>query len=112
MEWMLNGEKLWNFIQPYNPKILSSPSRENTSRLGKRLWVKENITEKYDSHSIPEVIFRFGDAKADFANKNSILIDDKPSNLKAWKDKGGIALECKDGEIETIIEKLKDVGYE
>jgi hypothetical protein len=105
MEWMPNGRELWNFIQPYGPKLLTSPSRDNTSRLGKRLWVKENLVPA------PEVLFRFGDAKSDFANENAILIDDKPSNLAAFAAKGGIALEVKDGEIQSVINKLKELGY-
>jgi hypothetical protein len=105
MEWMPNGRELWNFIQPYGPKLLTSPSRDNTSRLGKRLWVKENLVPA------PEVLFRFGDAKSDFANENSILIDDKPSNLLAFKTAGGIAIEVKDGEIQSVINKLKQLGY-
>jgi FMN phosphatase YigB (HAD superfamily) len=104
MEWMPNGRELWNFIQPYGPKLLTSPSRDNTSRLGKRLWVKENLVPA------PEVLFRFGDAKSDFANENAILIDDKPSNLVAFASKGGIAIEVKDGEIQSVI-KLKQLGY-
>lgn len=111
MEWMPNGKRLWEFIQPYQPKILSSPSRENTSRLGKRLWVKEHITETFDTFSAPDIIFRYSKAKAEFANPKTILIDDKPSNLEAWSEKGGIALECKDGEIDSIIEQLKELGY-
>jgi len=105
MEWMPNGRELWNFIQPYGPKLLTSPSEDNTSRLGKRLWVKENLVPA------PEVIFRFGDAKSDFANENAILIDDKPSNLAAFSAKGGIAIEVKDGEIQSVISKLKQLGY-
>ena len=105
MPWMPNGKVLWNFIAPYSPKLLTSPSRDNTSRLGKRLWVKDNITPS------PEVLFRFGDAKADFANKNSILIDDKPSNLEAFASKGGISIECKDGEIQSVINQLRQLGY-
>jgi hypothetical protein len=105
MEWMPNGRALWNFIQPYGPKLLTSPSRDNTSRLGKRLWVKENLVPA------PEVLFRFGDAKSDFANENAILIDDKPSNLAAFAGKGGIALEVKDGEIQSVTNKLRELGY-
>jgi hypothetical protein len=105
MEWMPNGRELWNFIQPYGPKLLTSPSQDNSSRLGKRLWVKENLVPA------PEVLFRFGDAKSDFANENAILIDDKPSNLEAFAAKGGIALEVKDGEIQSVINKLKQLGY-
>ena len=105
MEWMPNGKQLWNFIQPYNPIILTSPSKHNTSRLGKRLWVKEHLVPA------PPVEFRFGEAKSDFANENTILVDDKPSNLEAFASKGGIALEVKDGEIQSVINKLKELGY-
>jgi len=105
MPWMPNGRQLWDFIEPYGPKLLTSPSRDNTSRLGKRLWVKENLIPA------PEVIFRFGDAKSDFANENSILIDDKPSNLAAFAAKGGIAIECKDGDVLSVINELKELGY-
>lgn len=105
MDWMPNGRKLWNFIQPYSPIILTSPSKNNTSRLGKRLWIKHNLVPA------PPVEFRFGEAKSDFANQKAILIDDKPSNLEAFASKGGIALEVKDGEITSVINKLKQYGY-
>jgi 5'(3')-deoxyribonucleotidase len=105
MNWMPNGKQLWSFIQPYNPTILTSPSRQNTSRLGKRMWVKEHLVPA------PPVEFRFGASKSDFANEKAILIDDRPSNLAAFAAKGGIALEVKDGEIQSVINKLKELGY-
>ena len=43
MDWMPQGSELWNFISPYGPSLLTSPSRDNTSRLGKNLWVKNNL---------------------------------------------------------------------
>lgn len=105
MEWMPNGQQLWDFIQPYSPIILTSPSRENTSRLGKKVWVRNHLSPA------PPVEFRFGSAKADFANENAILIDDRPSNLEAFAAKGGIAIECKDGDVQTVINQLKNLGY-
>ena len=105
MEWMPNGRQLWDFIQPYGPKLLTSPSKDDSSRLGKKLWVKDHLVPA------PQVIFRFGDAKSDFANENSILIDDKPSNLVAFASKGGIAIECKDGDVQSVINNLKKLGY-
>ena len=111
MEWMPNGKALWEFIQPYSPIILTSPSEDNTSRLGKRLWVKNHIAEIYDTFQAPPVEFRFGEAKSDFANENAILIDDKPSNLEAFASKGGISLEVKDGEIQSVINTLRELGY-
>jgi 5'(3')-deoxyribonucleotidase len=105
MEWMPNGKQLWDFIEPYHPTILTSPSRDNTSRLGKKMWVRNHLSPA------PPVEFRFGSAKADFANENAILIDDKPSNLRAFAAKGGIAIECKDGDVQSVINQLKELGY-
>lgn len=105
MEWMPNGQQLWDFIQPYSPIILTSPSRENTSRLGKKMWVRNHLSPA------PPVEFRFGASKADFANENAILIDDRPSNLEAFAAKGGIAIECKDGDVQSVINQLKDLGF-
>lgn len=69
------------------------------------MWVKEHLIPA------PPVEFRFGEAKSDFANENSILIDDKPSNLRAFSSAGGIAIECKDGDISSVISALKQLGY-
>ena len=105
MPWMPNGSQLWDFIKTYDPIILTSPSYQNTSRLGKTQWVQQNLKP------IPPVRFKFGEAKADYATPTSILIDDKPSNLSAWKGAGGIAMEVKDGETNSVIKKLKELGY-
>ena len=106
MKWMLQGKKLWDFIKPYKPDLLTSPSRNNTSRLGKNLWVRNNVDPK------PKVIFAYSADKQRYANENSILIDDKKSNINEWASKGGIAIRCKDGNTDHVIEKLKELGYE
>jgi len=106
MDWMPNGKQLWDFISPYKPDLLTSPSRDNNSRLGKNLWVKNKLNPK------PKVIFAYSKDKQRYANENSILIDDKPSNINEWAAKGGIALRVKDGNITPVLEKLKELGYE
>jgi hypothetical protein len=85
---------------------LTSPSRDNNSRLGKNIWVKNKLTPK------PKVIFAYSKSKQRYANENSILIDDKPSNIDEWTASGGIAIKCKDGDVTTVINKLKELGYE
>jgi len=50
--------------------------------------------------------------KQRYANENSILIDDKKSNINEWAASGGIAIRCKDGDVNTVINKLKELGYE
>jgi len=106
MPWMPQGEQLWNFIKPYKPDLLTSPSRDNGSRLGKNLWVKNNLNPK------PRVIFAYSADKQRYANNKSILIDDKKSNINQWASKGGIAIRCKNGDVGHVINKLKELGYE
>ena len=106
MPWMPQGKKLWDFIKPYQPDLLTSPSRHDTSRLGKNLCVRNNLNPK------PKVIFAYSADKQRYANENSILIDDKKSNINEWASKGGIAIRCKDGDVDSVIQKLQELGYE
>ena len=106
MDWMPQGRELWNFISPYKPELLTSPSKNNTSRLGKNLWVRNQLSPK------PRVNFAYSADKQRYANENSILIDDKKSNIKEWIAKGGIAFRVKGGDIGPAIQGLKELGYE
>jgi len=105
MNWMPQGEQLWNFIKKFNPSLLTSPSRDNNSRLGKSLWVRNKLSPK------PKVIFAYSKDKQRYASPNSILIDDKPSNIEEWKAAGGIAFRVKNGDIVPALQGLKELGY-
>lgn len=85
LEWTPDGKQLWDYIKKYNPELLSSPSKANDSRVGKRLWVKRELP---GSH----LILRSAGKKQEFATPNTILIDDRPSNIEQWKDAGGITI--------------------
>ena len=106
MDWMPQGKQLWDFIKPYQPDLLTSPSRDNTSRLGKNLWVKNNLNPK------PKVIFAYSKDKQRYANEKSILIDDKKSNIEEWEAAGGIAFRVRKGDITDALNGLKELGYE
>lgn len=106
MDWMPDGKRLWDFISPYQPDLLTSPSRDNASRLGKQLWAKNNLSPK------PKVIMAYSKSKQNYANENSILIDDKKSNINEWRAAGGIAFRVRKGDITDAIEGLKKLGYE
>ena len=85
MPWMEDGKQYWDYIKDYDTELLSSPSRSSTSRLGKRLWVKNNM---------PGVKLTLAQAakKQNYAAPNHILIDDRKSNIDQWRSQGGIGI--------------------
>ncbi len=85
MPWMSDGKKYWDYIKQYNPILLSSPSRSGTSRLGKRLWVRNNLPGT-------KLILAQAKDKQNYAQKNRILIDDRPSNIEQWRSQGGFGI--------------------
>jgi len=108
MSWTPMGKLLWNYIKPYNPELLTSPSFDDNSRLGKLLWVKKNLKGS------PKVNFKRAKEKHHFANENSILIDDRLDTIGRWKNAGGIGIHHPENtlDISIILEQLKDLGYE
>jgi len=101
MPWMPNGKQLWEYIKPNNPMLLSSPSRSNSSRLGKRLWVRNNLPGT-------KLILANSYNKKNYADGNNILIDDRPSNIDQWKAAGGIGILFI--STEQTIKELKKLG--
>jgi len=101
MDWMSDGKQLWNYIKEYNPTLLSSPSRSNYSRMGKRIWRKRNLP------STKLVLARAAN-KQNYADPNSILIDDRESNIDQWIKAGGIGILHTD--TASTINKLKELG--
>ena len=85
LKWMPDGQQLWDYIKPHKPKLLSAPSREQSSRIGKHVWVK---------HKIPgtKLILRYASQKQELATPESILIDDRQVNIDQWEAAGGIGI--------------------
>jgi hypothetical protein len=102
MPWMPNGKKLWEYIAKYNPTLLSAPSRENESRLGKRLWVRNNIKPK------PKLILTSAATKPNYSGRDKILIDDRPDTIANWNAKGGIGILFK--STDQVIKELQELG--
>jgi len=101
LKWMPDGKQLWNYIQKYNPELLSAPSRDESSKIGKFVWVKRNIPGT-------KLILRAAEQKQQFAKPNAILIDDRADNIQRWKDAGGIGIH----HISTsdTIKQLQELG--
>jgi len=101
MPWMPDGEQLYNYIKPNLYSLLSSPSFDNSSRLGKRLWVKKHIPGT-------KLILAARKNKQDYAEENAILIDDLKPTIDEWNAKGGIGI--LHTSAESTIKQLKELG--
>jgi len=101
LEWMADGKKLWEYIKKYNPDILSAPSREDDSRVGKHDWVKREIPGAH-------LILRSMEHKKEFASPDSLLIDDNMDNINDWKKAGGLTIHHT--STEETIKQLKKLG--
>jgi FMN phosphatase YigB (HAD superfamily) len=101
LNWMPDGQELWNKISSLKPTLLSAPSRDPQSRWGKRIWVKKNIPGT-------PLILAAAEAKKNYAKKNAILIDDRVSNINDWNNAGGIGI--LHTSTATTLDKLSKYG--
>lgn len=101
MSWKEDGYVLWDYIKKYNPKLLSAPSRDNSSRIGKHEWVDRELPGV-------TLLLRSAKHKKDFAEPNAILIDDREDNINGWIESGGIGI--LHTNTETTIGELKKYG--
>lgn len=83
LKWTSDGKQLWNYIKPYHPTILSAPSRNPESKVGKKDWCRNNLGSV-------QVILDFN--KQNYARKNHILIDDRKDFISKWEASGGIGI--------------------
>jgi len=99
--WLKEGKKLWNYISKHNPILLSAPSRDHSSKVGKRKWVENNLPGV-------ELILTQKENKKNYAYKSHVLIDDDEQNIKDWIEAGGIGILHR--SFEETKEKLKKLG--
>ncbi len=101
LPWMADGKQLWEYIKQYTPVLLSAPSREESSKIGKYVWVKREMPGT-------KLILRSAERKQEFATPQSILIDDRKDNIDRWKEAGGIGI-YHTSSADTI-QQLKKLG--
>lgn len=111
LEWMPGAKKLWNFLKPYAPSIMSAYARsEPNSAKGKEEWLKKNVEPM--SRGRINLVMRSD--KQRFARDGrtqmpNILVDDHAKNIREWEAKGGIGIHHT--SVERTIAKLKELGF-
>ena len=85
MKWMDGGEALYNRVSQFDHELLSSPSRGDSSKIGKRLW-------RRDKTPSTKLTLAYSAKKKNYAAPNHILIDDRADNINQWKAAGGIGI--------------------
>jgi len=103
LDWMPDGKQLWNYIKKYNPNILSSPSRSQSSRVGKDAWCRMHLNNQYK-----KLLLYPRHEKQLFSGENRILIDDLPNTIQEWNNKGGIGI--LHTSAANTIKELKKLG--
>ena len=103
LPWMSDGKQLWDYIKKYKPYILTAPSLDSSSRVGKEAWCKMHINGQYK-----KLYFKAARYKSDFADENKILIDDREDTIASWNAKGGIGI--LHTSAANTIKELKKLG--
>ena len=106
---MPDANKLWGFINRFEPFILSHPW-DSASAEGKRIWLSE--LAKNISPAPPQTrVILTGDKHKYAVNKETgapnLLIDDMPKYLGPWEEAGGIAI--KHVSADSTIRQLKAI---
>jgi len=100
MPWMPGGQELYNRVSKHNHFLLSAPSQDESSKIGKRIWRRDNTPST-------RLILSAAKNKPNYADKSNILIDDRADTIDAWKAKGGIGILYKSaGQVMKELDKL------
>ena len=101
LKWMSDGKQLWGYIKQYTPELLSAPSKSESSKIGKYVWVKNNLPGT-------KLILRYASRKKELATPESILIDDRQVNIDQWEAAGGIGI--LHTSADNTIQQLQKLG--
>lgn len=72
-------------VLDYDFTIATTPSKDPYSAYGKRLWLQQNLGREFTNYMI-------GKQKWLMARQDTVLIDDKDDNCKAFEQHGGHAI--------------------
>jgi hypothetical protein len=96
-----NAPMLWQYLSNKGVTLLTTPSPQATSRVGKILWKAKLLKGN------PKIIFSH--SKEDYADSRSILIDDYKENLNKWESAGGIGIRCRNGNVSEVIKQIESI---
>ena len=99
MKWMPDGKELWNYLKDKGVSICSSPSRREESKIGKRRWCARELSE--------DISVILTSRKEDYASSNTVLIDDRLTNILKFQAAGGMVIQHTDAE--STIKQLKKI---
>lgn len=105
MELKSDAKTLWEYIEHYDPIILSATGHIKNAEQEKREWIKRHIGERYSNTAI---LVKASQDKAEYATPYSILIDDRTKSIDPWVAKGGIGI--LHVSAEDTIEQLNSFG--
>ena len=110
LDWTPDGKELWRYVKYHfkNIYILTSLGKSDRdgdyTREGKRDWLHKNIPE-LKNYQIIMVESR--GRKKEYADSNSIIVDDTLSIINDWRERNGIAIHHKN--TADTINKLKKI---
>ena len=90
---MPQAKELVEYVSKHNYEVLTAPSVNKQSVLGKSLWVRNHVGEIFPSK--PKVNFKFAKEKHKVKpnlTEYDILIDDKSSTIDRWNSAGGTGI--------------------
>jgi hypothetical protein len=104
LNWLPGGKELWNYIEKYDPIILSKPT-DLQAVIGKKKWVKDNL-----GLSKERVQIRYDKSPyATYNGKTGILIDDFKKNTTKFEAAGGRTVLYTN--LPDAIKELESLGF-
>lgn len=100
MKWTKDGKQLWNYLKKYKPTILSTPLRNESSKIGKREWIAREL-------KLPLDRIILSSRKHEYAKDDCILIDDTLININNFKEAKGVAIQH--SNTKDTIKKLERI---
>ena len=109
LNFMPNGQLLWDTIRFFDPIILTGVPSGNWAAPQKRIWVQEKlgdsyqvITTKNQANKCQQVI-----NERDGKKVISILIDDREKAKQPWEENGGVFILYDDSNMIDALQELK-----